>query len=346
VNESDEIARVGVKTVLFYCNCCDFVLLLTSLMAGPIRNFADLRLHAVTTWVQPISISFPAARGAHDDDLKVVLCADQSLPMPLFEYELHRLFKEGTASGGRKWWLRKTTSPIGTQRQAKFDLSVLFVCPHFRKEYKKQETVGNRNSQHISCVQCQAFCRFKGSVVTTDPSVCLIISGKLEHPVNDILRLLRTKFPPFNNIQSEILKLGRTFEVSFIFPSPCTAEDAVLCIQQANSELMPDVSVKVVQQERHLWHVSTLHNEHTGHVEPMLPCQRGLMLSFQMTQQVADMCASGSKPKEIIQFLSKNGQLGLITAHKVEHIRATVQSDLDTYTALFVQSQLKNIGVS
>jgi len=51
-----------------------------------------------------------------------------------------------------------------------------------------------------------------------------------------------------------------------------------------------------------------------------------------MTRQVADMCASGSKPKDIIQFLSRNGQLGMITAHKVEHIRATVLSDLDTYT--------------
>ena len=51
-----------------------------------------------------------------------------------------------------------------------------------------------------------------------------------------------------------------------------------------------------------------------------------------MTQQVADMSAGGVRPKEIIQFLSRNGQLGMITAHKVEHIRATVLSDLDTYT--------------
>jgi hypothetical protein len=172
----------------------------------------------------------------------------------------------------------------------------------------------------------------KGSVVKTDPSVCLIISGKLEHPVNDILRIFHTKFPPLKNIQSVILKLGRNFEVSFIFPNPCTADDAALFIQQANWELMPNVSVKLTEQRRHLWRVATLQNEHTGHIQPMLPCQRGLMLSYQMTQQVADMCASGSKPKDIIQFLTKNGQLGMITAHKVEHIRATVLSDLDTYT--------------
>ena len=151
--------------------------------AGPIRTFADLRLHAITTWVQPISICFPTAIGGHHEVLLCVRPDKQPLPMPLFENELVRLFKEGTASGGRnrKWWLRQSTSPVGTLRLARFDRSVLFVCPHYRKEYKKQETAGNRNSQHISCVECPAMCRMKGSVVKTDPSVCLIISGKLEH---------------------------------------------------------------------------------------------------------------------------------------------------------------------
>jgi hypothetical protein len=280
--------------------------------AGPIRTFADLRGRAITTWVQPISICFPTATGGHNE---VLLCVDddtQSLPMPLFEYELVRLFKEGTAAGGRKWWFRKSTSPVGTQRVAKFDCSVLFVCPHYRKEYKKQETVGNRNSQHISCVQCPAFCRLKGSVVTTDPSVCLVISGKLEHPVNDILRILRTKFPPLKDIQSEILKLGRTFEVSFTFPNPCTADDATLCIQQANWELMPNVSVKLTEQSRHLWRVATLRNEHTGHIQPMLPCQRGLMLSYQMTQQVAG-CTRAALCVRVVSVASR-ARLGVRVA--------------------------------
>ncbi len=75
---------------------------------GPIRTFADLRLRAITTWVQPISMCLPTATGGHE----VLLCVDddtQSLPMPLFEYELVRLFKEGTAAGGRKWWHRAST---------------------------------------------------------------------------------------------------------------------------------------------------------------------------------------------------------------------------------------------
>ena len=90
VRASDEDARVGVKTILLYYNGCGFILLLTSLMAqaGPIRTFADLRGRAITTWVQPISICFPTATGGHNE---VLLCVDddtQSLPMPLFEYEL------------------------------------------------------------------------------------------------------------------------------------------------------------------------------------------------------------------------------------------------------------------
>ena len=100
----------------------------------PIRTVRDLLAHAITTWVQPITICLPGAEGVQGNSLKVVLCETDSkhpIPMPLFEYELELLVKEGTAAGGRKWWFRARDEPHGTMRKPKFDCSILFVCPHF-----------------------------------------------------------------------------------------------------------------------------------------------------------------------------------------------------------------------
>jgi hypothetical protein len=68
----------------------------------PIRTVQDLQANAITTWVQPIKICLPAAQGVQGNSLKLTLRETDSehpIPMPLFEYELELLFKEGTAAG-------------------------------------------------------------------------------------------------------------------------------------------------------------------------------------------------------------------------------------------------------
>ncbi len=81
-----------------------------------------------------------------------------------------------------------------------------------------------------------------------------------------------------------------------------------------------------------MWKVYMLQNTHAGHIQPMHPCQKGLLLSYAITKEVAEVSSAGATPAAIINFLTKNGQLGMLTAHKVEHIRQNVLSDLDTYT--------------
>jgi hypothetical protein len=256
----------------------------------PIRTVRDLLAHAITTWVQPITICLPSAEGGKS--LKVVLCETDSkhpIPMPLFEYELELLVKEGTAAGGRKWWFRARDAPQGTMRKAKFDCSILFVCPHFRKSYKKQETLGDREARHTSCVECKAMCRFKGSVVTSDPSVALIITGTLKQPVKDLLKVLRTDFDCLKHGKAEILKLGLKYQVAFVFPSYCIASDAELQINlvpiersQLKQQLKEDETLQFTQQVRHSWHVYTLKNQHNDHIQPILPCQKGMYLTYEM----------------------------------------------------------------
>jgi hypothetical protein len=285
----------------------------------PIRTVQDLLAHAITTWVQPITICLPVAQGVQGNSLKVTLCETDSkrpIPMPLFEYELELLMKEGTAAGGRKWWYRKRSEPTGTIREAKFDCSILFVCPHYRKSYKKQQTLGERESRHISCVECQAMCRLKGTVVESDPSVALIITGTLKQPVKDIVKVLRTDFDLLKHGKAEILRLDVKYQVAFVFPNYCTASDAEVQVNQApvehsqlKQQLKPNEKLQVREQVRHHWHVYTLRNEHNGHIQPMLPCQKGMYLTYEMTKEIADMSAAGASPTTVIKFISDSGQL-------------------------------------
>ena len=102
----------------------------------PIRTIQDLIAHAITTWVQPIIICLPAAQGVQGNSLKLTLFETDSkrpIPMPLFEYELELLVKEGTAAGGRKWWVRARDEPKGTMRHAKYDCSM----SSFQKKLQK-----------------------------------------------------------------------------------------------------------------------------------------------------------------------------------------------------------------
>jgi len=293
-----------------------------------IRTVADLRAHAITTWLQPITVCIPIPEG---DALKVNLESQGSLPVSLYLYELALLMKEATTAGGRKWWFRQVREPDGAARQAKFDVSVLFVCPHFRGNYKKQETTGQRVSQHVSCVKCPAACRFQGCVVTRDPSVAVVITGTLIQPVRDILLTLRTNFDRLKHGKGQILKAGGQIQVVFIFENSCLADDAETTVDGREHRLFKG-KLRAECQAKHMWTVYMLQNMHQGHIQPMLPCQKGMLLSYAMTKEVAEMSSAGAPPAAIISFLTKNGQLGMLTAHKVEHIRQTVLSDLDTYT--------------
>ena len=246
--------------------------------------------------------------------------------MPLFEYELELLVKEGTAAGGRKWWVRARDEPKGSMGQAKHYCSILFVCPHYRKSYKKQQTLGERESRHISCVECQAMCRLKGKVVESDPSVALIITGTLKQPVKDIVKVLRTDFDLLKHGKAEILKLGLKYQVAFVFPNYCTASDAEVQVNQVpvahsqlKQQLKPNEQLQVREQGRHHWHVYTLRNEHNGHIQPMLPCQKGMYLTYEMTKEIADMSAAGASPTTIIKFISDSGQLGLLTVQQPQN---------------------------
>ncbi len=44
------------------------------------------------------------------------------------------------------------------------------------------------------------------------------------------------------------------------------------------------------------------------------------------------MTASGMSPLATITHLTKNGKHGMITRHKIDHIRATIESDMNVYT--------------
>ena len=293
-----------------------------------IRTVADLRAHAITTWPQPITLCIPVPEG---DPLKVDLVLQGPLPVPLYLYELALLMKEATTAGGRKWWLRQIREPNGSARQAKFDVSVLFVCPHFRSDYKKRETTGRRVTQHTSCVKCTAACRFQGCVDTRDPSVAVVVTGTLIQPVKDIVHTLRTKFDRLKHGKGEILKVAAQIQVVFIFANHCLAEDAWSTVHGQEHRLFRG-PLRAERQSKHIWTIYMIQNTHQGHIQPMLPCQKGMMLSYAMTKEVAELSTAGATPATIINFLTKNGQLGMLTAHKVEHIRQTVLSDVDTYS--------------
>jgi len=168
-------------------------------------------------------------------------------------------------------------------------------------------------------------------VVTRDPSVAVVITGTLIQPVKDILLTLRKNFDRLKHGKGQILKVGGQVQVVFIFENSCLADDAETTVDGREHRLFKG-KLRAECQAKHMWTVYMLQHEHRGHIQPMLPCQKGMLLSYAMTKEVAEMSSAGASPAAIISFLTKNGQLGMLTAHKVEHIRQTVLSDLDTYT--------------
>ena len=97
----------------------------------PVLTIADLRGQSITDWEQEVTMSIPFGRG---NPLKVVIAPDLVLPKTIFMYQLQQAVYEGSANGGVRWWCKRVAEPSGTVRQAKFDVSVRFECPHARVE--------------------------------------------------------------------------------------------------------------------------------------------------------------------------------------------------------------------
>jgi hypothetical protein len=288
--------------------------------SGPVLTIADLRQQSNTNWCQDVELSFAFRRG---EPLKVLMIPGLTLPKALFKYQLQQAVFEGTSITGVRWWCDKVFFPVGTERKASFDMSVRFICRHARHAYRKQAVDDSRKSKHTSCVNCQASVRFHGSKVTDDTSVAVVVTAYLKQRGNDPLTQLRTKFAALHCcISSEILG-SRQF--AFVFSSPCQAEDAVVALQNANT-------LRVEMQDRHIFSDYKLNLMHEGHLKPSLPSHRGMFMSYEVTQEVSDMAASGATPATIINYLTRCGKNGMISASKVNNIRAAIASDISVYT--------------
>ena len=116
-----------------------------------------------------------------------------------------------------------------------------------------------------------------------------------------------------------------------MFSSPCQAEDAEVALQNANTPIQnPDFigALRVEMQDRHIFSVYKLNLMHEGHLKPTLPAHRGMFMSYEVTQEVSDMAAAGATPATIINYLTRCGTNGMITASKVTNIRAAIASDI------------------
>jgi hypothetical protein len=219
--------------------------------------------------------------------------------------------------------------PSGAVRQAKFDISVRFECPHARVKYKKKATKDTRKSKHLSCVDCPAFVRFKGCCATDDSSVALVVTAKFIQVCHDPLRQLRKEFEQLNScVSAEILASDR---FAFVFQNCCQAEDAHVAVHGKEHGHFHG-KLRAETQNRFIFSVYKCNLKHERHLQPCLPSQRGMYMSYAVSQEVANMAAAGAKPASIINYLTRTGQKGMVTASKVNNIRATIESDISVYS--------------
>ena len=275
--------------------------------SSPVLTVADLRAQSSTNWRQDVELSFPFRRGP---PLKAQMTPGLVIPKSLFKFQLQQAVFEGTAIGG-----------------------VRFMCRHGRVKYRKQAVDDSRKSKHTSCVKCKASVRFHGSRVTDDPSVALVVSATFKQRVNDPLTHLRNKFPLFKDcLSSEILG---SQQFAFVFPNACSAEEAEILLQQVNNVYEDQDFVGKLEaqaQDRFVFSVYKLNLMHNDHLKPSLPSHRGMFMSYAVNQEVADMTAAGCSPAAIINYLTKSGKNGMISASKVSNLRATIASDISVYT--------------
>ena len=299
----------------------------------PVLTVADLRAHSVMEWDQDVQLSI-ALPGR--PPLVVALASNLVVPMPIFKYQLQQAVYEGTSNGGVKWWCKKVAFPCGTQRKHKFEISIRFECPHGRTKYGKQVTdsvtADSRKSKHTSCVECPVFVRFQGTKTSdSDRNVAVVVTATFKQNSRDPLRQLRNEFPSLQHcISAEILGSRRFV---FVFENCCLAHDASAYIEGREHPLFQG-KLSAEHQERYIFSLYKCNLKHERHICPSLPSQRGMFMSYQVTQEVADMASAGATPAAIINFLTRSGQRGMISAAKVHHLHATIQSDIDVYSSI------------
>jgi hypothetical protein len=294
--------------------------------SGAVVTVADLRSRSIQNWVQDVVLRMPFQS---DLPLEVPLQTGTRLPMALFPYQLSKAVYQGTTAGGVKWWFKTSVEPEGVARQHGYDISVRYDCRHSRSHYRKRATTDSRKSKHVACVDCPAFVRFKGSLATDCASTAVVVTATFQRYHLDPLQVLRKEFPAFKYSKSAEILASNKF--AFIFENSCLAEDAWGCVRGREHALFKG-EPKAMQQSLHHFWVWKSTFEHQNHLKPTLPAHRCMFLSYAMSQEVADMAASGMSPLAIITHLTKNGKHGMITRHKIDHIRATIESDMNVYT--------------
>jgi hypothetical protein len=304
--------------------------------SGLVLTIADLRARAIVDWEQDVHLSFAYKRGP---PMIVKLAPDVLVPKAVFKYQLHQALVEGSADGGVRWWCQRVAFSSGEDRKHGFDFSVRFMCRHGRLRYKKQATTDDRKSKHTSCVNCPAFVRFRGVKAVDDSSIAVVITSQFKHFSSNPLKALRSKFEGLSaSISAEILS---SRQAVFVFQNRCEAHDALAFKFTFNvqdglweTEDQELGKLRAVEQERFLFSVWKLNLRHERHVKPSHQAHRGMFVSYEMSQEVANMSAAGATPAAIINYLTKCGERGTISAQRVTNIRATIESDLSQFTVL------------
>lgn len=297
-------------------------------MEPAVLTVADLRGRAITNWVQDVKLHVPFQ---HGPPMEVPLNAQTVLPVVLFEYQLSKAVYQGTAAGGVKWWLKERVVPTGQARRHGFDISIRYECRHNRKHYRKRAKDDSRKTKHAACVDCPVFVRFKGCVATDCSATAVVLKATFKRYHVDPLKTLRKEFSSLQRCKfAEILASNK---FAFIFENSCMAEDVEQDVRalQGQEHALFKGELKAVQQSLHIFSVWKLCLEHQRHLEPCLPAHRCMFLSYAMTQEVSNMAANGMTPLAIINHLTKNGRHGMISRHKVDHIRATIETDISVH---------------
>ena len=116
-----------------------------------------------------------------------------------------------------------------------------------------------------------------------------------------------------------------------MFQNCCQADDALVTVHGKQHGRFRG-KLQAETQDRYVFSVFKCNLKHERHLQPSLPSQRGMYMSYAVSQEVANMVAAGAKPAAIINYLTRSGQKGMVTACKVNNVRATIESDISVYS--------------